>query len=256
MDINQYLHRIHINQSDDHQNSLELLQKIHKHHLLYVPFENLDILLQRPLSMSPEQVFVKVVEEGRGGLCYEVNSLLYQVLHELGYQVDLISGGFWNSEKSSWDPECSHLALAVHLDRPYLFDVGVGGGFIHPIPFVNGHIYSDQSGDYRMDQDRSNQNLFILQKQEEGQWRDFIKFDTTPRNLEEFDEMCTQLQSDLNSIFTQSRVCSRLTENGRVSLSEEYLTITVHGEKKKYPIHSEEEWQQHLYDYFQIKYPR
>jgi N-hydroxyarylamine O-acetyltransferase len=94
-----------------------------------LPFENLDVLLQRPIHIEPEAVFAKVVEQGRGGYCFELNSLFARLLVSLGYRVSLLVGRVrWGIPDEVELTLQSHLLLRVDLDDgAYLVDIGFGG---------------------------------------------------------------------------------------------------------------------------------
>ena len=51
----------------------ETLREIHRAHLLSVPFENLDIHLGRTIVCDEDGFLHKIVNERRGGFCYELN---------------------------------------------------------------------------------------------------------------------------------------------------------------------------------------
>ena len=69
MDLTQYLQRI--NYDGSREATLEVLQQLQSHHLLYVPFENLDIHLGKKIELY--KTFDKVVTNRRGGFCYDLN---------------------------------------------------------------------------------------------------------------------------------------------------------------------------------------
>lgn len=94
-----------------------------------LPFENLDVLLDKPIDIDPEAVFAKVVEGGRGGYCFELNNLFARLLSSLGYPVTLLVGRVrWGlPETVSLTPQ-THLLLRVDLaSGAYLVDIGFGG---------------------------------------------------------------------------------------------------------------------------------
>src|SRR5258705_12532715 len=66
---------------------LQTLKELHYHHATHIPFENLDIQLGRNISLEPEALERKIVENGRGGYCFEQNTLLQAVLQEIGFDV-------------------------------------------------------------------------------------------------------------------------------------------------------------------------
>src|SRR5258708_22032942 len=106
------------------QVSAEALRQLHLAHVLAVPFENLDIHLGR-LSVLQEEAFCrKIVEERRGGFCYEQNGLFAAVLRDLGFPVTLLS-----ARVGEGSPEFDHLTLLVPLEERWLADVGFGESF-------------------------------------------------------------------------------------------------------------------------------
>src|SRR5271169_5548690 len=69
----------------------ETLQNLHRAHLFAVPFENLDIVLQRRFVCDETAFIRKIVERRRGGFCYELNGAFVALLRELGFRVTLLS---------------------------------------------------------------------------------------------------------------------------------------------------------------------
>ena len=63
------------------------LKMLQRQHLLNVPFENLDIHWGRPITMDISAFYTKVVDENRGGFCYELNGLFAWLLREIGFDV-------------------------------------------------------------------------------------------------------------------------------------------------------------------------
>ncbi|OEH91583.1 arylamine N-acetyltransferase family protein [Bacillus solimangrovi] len=251
--VDSYLKHIHINKQD-YTDDKELLNAIHHHHYLYIPFENLDIHLGKRLSMNPNEVLEKIVTGNRGGLCYETNSLLYLILEELGYNVHFISSKFWNKEKQTWNADYSHLALCVTINGDqYLFDVGMGGAFIHPIQLEDNNTQTDLNGQYRIV--KETQSSFILLKNIDGNWIQELKIDANPQPLEAFIPMLHKTETDPLSHFTQKIICSKQTLTGRISITNRALKITNHGEKNVYPIIDHFEWDRLLYEHFNINIP-
>ena len=72
-DIEQYLQRIGV--TEPVPANLEGLSTLQGAHLRSVPFENLDIVRGVPVVVDPQANFDKIVRRGRGGYCYELNSL-------------------------------------------------------------------------------------------------------------------------------------------------------------------------------------
>ena len=106
-------------------------------HLDRVPFENLDVQLGRVPPETVHAIFDKVVGRGRGGWCYEVNTLFGVLLADLGYTVTRLSGDVRRGGDVA-ERLGNHLCLRVDLDRPYLIDVGFGGSITAPLAMVPG----------------------------------------------------------------------------------------------------------------------
>jgi len=81
-DLQGYLRRIHL---DGAPQSLKGLFALQRAQLLNIPFENIDPLLGRIPELARDHVFRKLVQQKRGGYCFELNGLLGQVLQALGF---------------------------------------------------------------------------------------------------------------------------------------------------------------------------
>lgn len=97
-------------------------------HVTTIPFENLDVLLGRGVSLEDADVDRKLLAERRGGYCFEHNSLLLRVLVALGYEARPLSARVRLSRPRDFTPARSHMFVGVELDgTSWLVDVGVGG---------------------------------------------------------------------------------------------------------------------------------
>ena len=107
--------------------TLENLHALTWHHATSIPFENLDVVLGRGISLAPETIFRKLVHEKRGGYCFEQNNLLLLVLRALGYRVTPIGARVrWQLPREVTPPR-THLFLRVHLpEGDWVTDVGMG----------------------------------------------------------------------------------------------------------------------------------
>jgi N-hydroxyarylamine O-acetyltransferase len=107
--------------------TLAVLQAVVFAHACTIPFENLNVLLGRGISLDGDAVEQKLVRDRRGGYCFEQNSLLMQVLTALGFAVTPLSARVRVNQPPGVIPPRTHLFLRVDLDGvPWLADVGVG----------------------------------------------------------------------------------------------------------------------------------
>jgi len=125
LDLSSYFARI--GYSGQQAPTLGTLQALHRLHPSAITFENLDPLMKRPVSLEPGAVESKLVEQGRGGYCYEQNTLFASVLRRLGYAVAEFSASVqWGVPEGVARPR-THMVLRVGLpEGDYLADVGFG----------------------------------------------------------------------------------------------------------------------------------
>jgi len=227
----------------------EVLRAIHRAHMLAVPFENLDISRGRKIVVDQDACVRKIVEEHRGGFCYEMNGAFAALLQAIGFQVTLLSARVARQD-GSFGPEFDHLTLRVDLDRPWLADVGFGDSFIEPLRLLPGIAQKDGTQIYRI---LETAGVLQLEKWEaEGSWKAQYRFSLQPRRLQEFAEMCRYHQSSPDSSFTRKRLCTRATPEGRITLSDMKLIITRNGEKEERMLANEEEWRAALRQHFDL----
>jgi N-hydroxyarylamine O-acetyltransferase len=250
MDFIQYLHRLQVNKPENP--SYSFLSKLQEQHLLTVPFENLDIHQGNKIVLDEDRIYEKIVIGGRGGFCYELNGLYCWLLRSLGFTVSMASARVYMPTKERFSPEFDHMVLLVELEKTYLVDVGFGDSFRKPIALPDGQS-EDISGSYRLRTFASGQDTYILQKKDKNDWQTVYSFTKHPRVLSDFEEMNAFNQSSPESHFTQQTICSIATKNGRVSLSDDFLTITDGSSKRKTKVTSQTDFEQKLRDHFGIQ---
>ena len=238
-----------IGYSGDTTTSLTTLRNLHRAHLLSIPYENLDIHLGVPLTLDPERIFAKLVDEQRGGWCYEMNGLFGHVLESLGFNVRRVSGTVGRAEHG-WRAQGNHLVLIVALDRPWIVDVGFGDGFLTPLPLEPGS-YTQAFFRYRVSRDGP-------------RWRvdnhayggaDGFDFTLTARTLDDFATQCRELQTSPESGFVKTTVCERFTRDGLVMLRGATLReVTAAGVKERV-LQSADEFAATLRDRFGLDLP-
>ena len=108
--------------------TLETLSGIVLAHTRSIPFENLDVLLGRPILLDPAALLQKLVHDHRGGSCFEQTGLLLHVLEALGFDVVPISARVRIGRPLDVTPPRTHVFLRLEIDGvSWLADVGVGG---------------------------------------------------------------------------------------------------------------------------------
>lgn len=244
--IHDYLKRI--NYQGSLEPTLQTLQALHEAHMLTVPFENLDIHLGRKILLDEESLWQKIIEQGRGGFCYELNGLFAWLLRALGFQVDLLSAGVAHPT-GGFGPEFDHLTLLVHLAEDWLADVGFGDSFRQPLRMQHSRPQTQEGSSYRLE---CEQTYWILQTCDAA-WKPAYRFTLQPHILTDFTAMCHYQQTSPASHFTQHCICSIATRSGRITLSDQRLIVTTGVERKEYILlTSQEEYSAALAEHFGI----
>jgi N-hydroxyarylamine O-acetyltransferase len=203
------------------------LRELQLRHLLTVPFENLSIHLREPIVLDEAALVAKLVQRRRGGFCYELNGAFAALLTALGYRVTMLAARVLLGGSGRIGPLFDHLALRVELDEPWLVDVGFGSFTRYPLRLAERGDQPDPDGTFRV-VEREYGDLEVLH---DGQPQ--YRVEARPRVLADFGPTCWWQQTSPESHFTESLTCSRLTDDGRITLSGDRLIRTVDGSRKE-----------------------
>lgn len=228
MDLQKYLHRIGYENPTPNP-TMDVLMSIHRCHLLTVPFENLTVHSGGRVQLGLPQLYNKIVNQRRGGFCYENNGLFSWLLSEIGFEVTLLAGQVRGST-GHYGPPFDHFISMVTLDgKHWLCDVGFGAaGFELPISLETS---APQKQGQRMYRIMKKQEMHIVEWQEEDlgldeKWTEIYKFTLEARSREDFKAMCNYHQSSPCSIFFCKSLCSILRPTGRLTYLGNQLTTT------------------------------
>ena len=118
--LNDYLERIHYRGSLEP--TLDTLKALHRAHLMAVPYENLDLHLGRSLPLDQMRAVEKIVTQGRGGWCYEMNGVFAWVLREMGFEPNTQPSIATSRQRWIWEDdrrdviEREFAAMVEHLE--------------------------------------------------------------------------------------------------------------------------------------------
>jgi N-hydroxyarylamine O-acetyltransferase len=226
------------------------LRELQVAHLLAVPFENLSIHAGQPIVLEDDVLFTKIVENRRGGFCYEANGLFASLLRALGFDVAMLSAEVANAE-GEFGPNFDHMALMVSLDQRWLVDVGFGDSFREPLLLDERGDQVQGSRAYRILSDGA--RLVLKQRDEGDEWKAQYRFTLQTYAYPDYAEMCRYHQTSPQSHFTRARICSRATEEGRITLSGmRFITTSDRGGRQERTLTSEEEYAAILREQFGI----
>ncbi|MEV8588596.1 arylamine N-acetyltransferase [Streptomyces sp. NPDC051180] len=223
------------------------LRELHRRHLLRVPFENLSIHLGEDIVLDEKVLLDKVVGAGRGGFCYEVNTTFALLLRGLGYRVSLLQARVIGPEGRPGIPY-DHMASLVETadGERWLADVGFGDHSHFPLAFDSRDDQEDPGGVFRITE-TADGDLDVL-RDAKPQYR----LESRPRELADFTAGAWYHRTSPDSHFPRSLICSLLTEDGRVTLSDRKLITRAHGERTERELGSEAEVRDAYRDLFGI----
>ena len=212
------------------------LRELHRAHLVAVPFENLSIHLGEAIVLDLPDLLDKLVGRRRGGFCYELNGAFAALLEALGARVTRVSARVYGTD-GGLGPPFDHLALIVLLPDgtgPWLADVGFGSHSCYPL-LLDTRAEQDDPGGHFVLADAADGDIDVI-KDGHPEYR----IERRERTLADFEPTCWWQQTSPRSHFTQTTICSRLTADGRVSISGRRLIRTEGGTRSEQHLPTDE----------------
>lgn len=226
---------------------LDTLAALQRAHMTAVPFENLHVFHRRGVATSTEWSVPKVVDEGRGGWCFELNGAFSALLYSVGFQVTRLAASVLLDDGEPL-AEPDHLTLRVDLDQPYLVDVGFGDSFIRPLELDSDAAQDGLDAAYRL---RRNSDLRVLEQRGDDGWAPQYQFDLRPHVLDDFTPRSDYLQTTPSRHWTKAPFATRLLDGGpdRVWLLHNRLKLRRNGNVTVTPV-PQDRWAATLSDWF------
>lgn len=212
-----YLDRIGFSRPLD--GSCETLAALHWAHVHSVPYENLDILAGKYLSLEIPDVYDKVVVRRRGGYCFELNGLFAWLLRELGYKVTEYYGRYLDGEPLEM-PMRRHRIARIDLDgKVYICDVGVGVcAPRHPLLFVVGEEQKQGNELYRI---VTHPTLgYVVEFVHKGKWERLYSFTEDPQYPIDFEMPNHWCLTHPDAIFKNMTMVFIRTSEGRNTIAD------------------------------------
>lgn len=193
--------------------TFETLKAIHHAHALTIPFENLDVLAKRPINLDLASLQKKLVQDRRGGYCFEVNALFAAALRELGFDVTTLIGRVRWMSPEEVDTARSHMLMRVELpEGSYLADVGFGGlTMTGPIRFDTG---VEQETPHEPRRLLDHEDGLELQAKVAGEWTPIYRFTLEPHRRTDYEVASWYTSTHPSSIFVQFLIAG-LPQDGK-----------------------------------------
>ena len=231
------------------------LAAIHAAHARAIPFENLDVLLGRGISLDLSAIERKLVRDCRGGYCFEHNGLFLAVLRALGFQVTpLLARVRWQLPAATPTP-LTHMVLRVDLDgRPWLADTGFGGiGLTSPLALDTD---AEQGSPHEPRRLVRQGNRLTQQFRLGGEWNDVYAFTLDEASPVDFEVGNWFTSTHPNSRFLQALIVALAGVDRRFTLlNRDFTTRFADGRIEKREIASADELLAVLAATFHLEFP-
>ena len=240
MDVTGYLERLGCQAEPP---GLEALTRLHAAHVERVPYESLEIQLERPTALDPAESLGRILA-GRGGYCFHLNGAFSALLEALGYQVTRHIAGVQDRTGDRPNLDRNHLALTVaglpdSPDTAWLVDTGLGDGLHHPIPLREG-TYEQFPHTYRLRPSEVAPGGWRFEHDDSGSFLAF-DFSPAPAAMADFAAKHEWLSTAPESGFVRVCTIQRRDAKGIDILRARTLVRRGEGEKREF-IESEADW--------------
>jgi len=219
MRFDDYLKRI--GQPAPRAATVDALHALHRAHRDAFLFENLTIQTGGAISLALCDLERKFLDEGRGGYCFEHNTLFAAALREIGLDSATLLGRVRRGPPHRW---CrTHMVLRVPIGGDvWLADVGFGGlGLLEPIPLRDGAVSTQGGLIYRLRRERE---LWIVSARDAAVETDLYEFTEDPQTPWDVEVANHFTSTHPESIFRKSLTIQRTRPAERTILRSEGLT--------------------------------
>ncbi len=160
--------------------TLDFLNQLQRQHIATFSFNSLAVVLGQEISIETDQVFQKIVAEGKGGYCFEHNKLVYDVLTHLGFKTRLLMARVVYNNLDAVVPRTHRITLVTLNDEDYIVDCGFGHyGAWHPVK-INAGPQQQLDDSYRITQHEDSRLLYQMMK--DGEFFTLFTFDLNQYN--------------------------------------------------------------------------
>lgn len=145
--IQSYLTRLEL--SEPLHTDLQSLNQLLFAQLTHIPFDSLDVWATGACpSLRLNDIYDKIVNNGRGGYCFELNTLFRSLLNSLGFDAYQVVAYILNPDGTQQPP--AHNVIVCRLnDQKYFLDVGYGG----PVPYEALELREGIQNDFQLTKD-------------------------------------------------------------------------------------------------------
>jgi N-hydroxyarylamine O-acetyltransferase len=250
VDLDAYFTRI--DYGGDRSPTVPVLIALHRAHVLHIPFENVDVLLGRPIRLDLGSLQAKLVRDRRGGYCFEHNTLFAAVLEALGFRLTRLAARV-RFGATGVRPR-SHMNLVVEVDgSSWLADVGFGGdGLLEPLRLDEGRESRQGAWSYRLMRE---DHTWVLQSRRGEGWFDLYAFTLEPQEPVDYEVANYFTATHPDSIFRKTLTAQRTTPEARYILRNRRFTVERAGDVSERTLTNDDELRDVLAETFGVAFP-
>jgi N-hydroxyarylamine O-acetyltransferase len=251
MRFDDYLRRI--GQPAPADRSFETLRRLHLAHREAFLFENLTIQAGGGISLALPDLERKFLDEGRGGYCFEHNTLFAAALADAGFATTTLLGRVRRGPPERWTR--THMVLRLQIDgADWIADVGFGSsGLVEPIPLRDGATVEQGGFVYRL---RRDPHVWVLSiRDQTGVETDLYEFSEDPQTPMDVEVANHFTSTHPDSIFRKTLTIQRTTRDDRTILRSDVLTRMRRGVVVDTPF-PPARLREVVHDEFKIELPR
>ena len=207
----------------------DVLRELHRAHTGRIPFENLDIVLGRGISLDLDDLQQKMVETGRGGYCLEHATLFGAVVDRFGFGAVRLSARVAAPDDEDKIRPRTHALLRVDGDGgPWIADIGFGFGVREPVPLAEGAVSEQGPWAYRME--RYGDGWRLRNREADGTWTALHSFVEEPQHWIDYVVTNHFVSTHPSSPFAGHVMVMRTTDEHRQRIrGRELFTVTPDG---------------------------
>jgi N-hydroxyarylamine O-acetyltransferase len=219
-----------------------------------IPFENLDVLLKRPVRIDLASIQAKLVAGSRGGYCFEQNGLFLAVLRQIGFDATGLSARVLWGRPEGAAAARTHMLTRIELpEGAFLCDVGFGG-VVQTAPLrLEPNMEQDTGlGLYRL---VPMGDELLLQFKLPAGWAPVYRLSLTPTQPIDYEMSNWFVSTHPGSPFTVNLMASWIVGDRRYGLTNNNLSIHHHEGPSEKRALSAAELAEMLHDTFGLARP-
>jgi len=235
--------------------TLETLRQLQLRHTGAFAFENLTTLSGEPVLIDLPSIEQKVLFDGRGGYCYELNNLFLALLQELGFDARGISGRVvMGQPEGAWTARTHRLSLVTLDGVRYITDVGFGG-MVPTAPLIL-DTDAEQLTPHEPYRIERHEDGYTLRANVGGEWRPMYIFDLQRQEDTDYTVGNWYVSTHPESSFARQLMVARTGDGWRRTLNNGSFAIhRVGHESERRQVADVDELVGVLQDEFAIRVP-